>query len=76
MFATNESFDLLEYPAAGSELSQRLTIERLKVGSDGKVALTGKPGLGVSVDTETMGAYLAPVQIQVGNEIVFEPVEP
>ena len=75
VFATNESFDLLEYPAAGSELSQRLTIERLEVGSDGKVALTGKPGLGVHVDTGAMGAYLTPVQIQVGNEIAFEPVE-
>ena len=75
VFATNESFDLLEYPAEGSELSQRLTVERLEVGSDGKVALTGKPGLGVHVDTDAIGAYLAPVQIQVGNEIVFEPVE-
>lgn len=75
VFATNASFDLLEYPAEGSELSQRLTVERLEVGSDGKVALTGKPGLGVHVDTEAVGAYLAPVQIQVGNEIVFEPVE-
>ena len=75
VFATNESFDLLEYPAEGSELSQRLTIERLKVGSDGKVTLTGKPGLGVHVDTGAMGAYLTPVQIQVGNEIAFEPVE-
>jgi L-alanine-DL-glutamate epimerase-like enolase superfamily enzyme len=75
VFATNESFDLLEYPAEGSELSQRLTMERLKVGSDGKVALTGKPGLGVHVDTGAMGAYLTPVQIQVGNEIAFEPVE-
>ena len=75
VFATNASFDLLEYPAEGSELSQRLTVERLEVGSDGKVALTDKPGLGVHVDTEAMGAYLAPVQIQVGNEIVFEPVE-
>ena len=75
VFATNESFDLLEYPAEGSELSQRLTVERLEVGSDRKVALTGKPGLGVSVDTDAMGAYLAPVQIQVGSEIVFEPVE-
>ena len=75
VFATNESFDLLEYPAEGSELSQRLTMERLKVGSDGKVALTGKPGLGVHVDTGAMGAYLTPVQIQVGNEIVFEPID-
>ena len=74
LFATNESFDLLEYPAEGSELSQRLTVERMEVGSDGKVALTGKPGLGVHVDTDAMGAYLASVQIQVGNEIVFEPV--
>ena len=75
VFASNESFDLLEYPAEGSELSQRLTVERLEVGADGKVVLTGKPGLGVHVDTEAMDAYLAPVQIQVGNEIVFEPVE-
>ena len=74
LFATNESFDLLEYPAEGSELSQRLTVERMEVGSDGKVALTGKPGLGVHVDTDAMGAYLASVQIQVGNEIVFEAV--
>ena len=75
VFASNESFDLLEYPAEGSELSQRLTVERLEVESDGKVALTGKPGLGVHVDTEAMCAYLAPVQIQVGNEIVFESIE-
>ena len=75
IFATNESFDLLEYPAAGSELSQRLTVERLEVGSDGKVGLTDKPGLGVHVDTDAMSAYLAPVQIQVGNKIVFEPVK-
>ena len=75
VFGTNESFDLLEYPAEGSELAQHLTVERLKVGSDGKVGLTGKPGLGVHVDTDAMGAYLAPVQIQVGNEIVFEPTE-
>ena len=75
VFATNESFNLLEYPAEGSELSQRLTVERLEVSSDGKVALMGKPGLGVHVNTEAMGAYLAPVQIQVGDEIVFEPIE-
>ena len=75
VFANSETFNLLEYPAAGSELSQRLTVERLEVGIDGKVALTGKPGLGMSVDTEAMGTYLAPVQIQIGNEVVFEPTE-
>ena len=75
VFTTNESFDLLEYPAEGSELAQHLTVERLEVGTDGKVGLTGKPGLGVHVDTDAMGAYLAPVGIQVGNETIFEPTE-
>ena len=75
VFAANESFNLLEYPAEGSDLSQRLTVERLEVGSDGKVALTGKPGLGVHVDTEAMSEYLVPVQIQAGDHIIFEPVE-
>ena len=75
VFATNESFNLLEYPAAGSELAQRLTVERLEVGSDGMVALTERPGLGVHVDAEAVDAYLAPVWIQVGNEVIFEPAE-
>ena len=75
VFATNESFDLLEYPAAGSELSQQLTVERLKVKSDGQVELTDMPGLGVHIDTETADAYLAPVQIQVGDDAIFQPVE-
>ena len=75
VFATNESFNLLEYPAAGSELAQCLTVERLEVGSDGTVALTESPGLGVHVDAEAVDAYLAPVWIQVGNEIIFEPAE-
>ncbi|MBI1925745.1 mandelate racemase/muconate lactonizing enzyme family protein [Candidatus Poribacteria bacterium] len=74
VFATNEAFDLLEYPAAGSELSQRLTVERLEVRPDGRVALTGAPGLGVRVDTDAMQKYLSPVRIQVGGEVVFEPV--
>ena len=75
VFASNESFNLLEYPAEGSDLSLQLTVERLEVGSDGKVALTGKPGLGVHVDTGAMSEYLVPVRIQVGDQVIFEPVE-
>ena len=74
VFATNPAFDLLEYPAAGSALSQQLTVERLEVASDGRVALPSGTGLGVRVDTDVMQQYLAPVQIQVGSDIVFEPV--
>ena len=72
VFATNRDFNLLEYPAAGSELSQRLVAEPFHVESDGTVRVKELPGLGVKVDTEAIRRYLAPVRIEVGTEKVFE----
>ncbi|MCY3721805.1 MAG: mandelate racemase/muconate lactonizing enzyme family protein [Candidatus Poribacteria bacterium] len=72
VFATNPDFNLLEYPAAGSELSQRLVAEPFEVESDGMVRIQDLPGLGVGVDTEAIRPYLAPVRIEVGTDAVFE----
>ena len=72
VFATNPDFNLLEYPAAGSELSQRLVAEPFEVESDGRVRIKELPGLGVRVDTEAIRPYLAPVRIAVGMDAVFE----
>ena len=72
VFATNPDFNLLEYPAAGSELSQRLVAEPFEVESDGRVRIKELPGLGVHVDTEAIRPYLAPVRIAVGTDAVFE----
>ena len=72
VFATNPDFNLLEYPAAGSELSQCLVKEPFAVESDGTVRVKELPGLGVHVDTEAIRPYLAPVQIEVGSDTVFE----
>ena len=72
VFATNPDFNLLEYPAAGSELSQRLVAEPFQVESDGMVRAKELPGLGVGVDTEVIRSYLAPVRIEVGTDTVFE----
>jgi L-alanine-DL-glutamate epimerase-like enolase superfamily enzyme len=72
VFATNPDFNLLEYPAAGSELSQRLVAEPFQVESDGMVRAKELPGLGVGVDTEVIRSYLAPVRIEVGTDAVFE----
>ena len=47
VFATNPDFNLLEYPAAGSELSQRLVAEPFHVEPDGMVRVKELPGLGV-----------------------------
>ena len=68
VFATNPDFDLLEYPAAGSELSQCLVTEPFPVESDGMVRVKELPGLGVHVDTEAIRPYLAPVRIDVGAD--------
>ena len=72
VFATNPDFNLLEYPAAGSELSQRLVAEPFQVESDGMVRAKELPGLGVRVDTKVIRSYLAPVRIEVGTDAVFE----
>ena len=72
VFATNPDFNLLEYPAAGSELSQRLVKEPFEIDPDGMVRVKELPGLGVGVDTEVIRSYLAPVRIEVGTDAVFE----
>ena len=72
VFVTNPDFDLLEYPAAGSELSQCLVTEPFPVESDGMVRVKELPGLGVRVDTEAIRPYLASVQIEVDAEKIFE----
>ena len=72
VFATNPDFNLLEYPAAGSELSQWLITEPFHVDPDGMVRVKELPGLGVKANTEAIRPYLTPVQIEVGTEKVFE----
>lgn len=72
VFATNPEFDLLEYPAAGSELSQRLVKDPFPVDPDGMVRVNDLPGLGVQVDTDAICSYLVPVNIHVGTETVFQ----
>ena len=72
IFATNPDFNLLEYPAAGSELSQRLIADPFPVESDGFVRVRDLPGLGVRMDIEAIRDYLAPVRIEVGRDTLFE----
>ena len=72
VFATNPDFNLLEYPAAGSELSQRLVKKPLHIDPDGMVRVKELPGLGVDVDTDAIRPFFALVQIEVGADTVFE----
>ncbi len=71
-FAAVERFDLLEYPAGGSELATRLTQTRLEPGADGLVRLPDAPGLGVRPDMECVREYLQPVRIEVAGEVLYQ----
>jgi len=75
VFATKPEFKLIEYPAAGSALSQQLVKEPFPVDKDGMVRIKELPGLGVDVDTEAIRQYLTPVHIQVADETVFQTAE-
>ncbi len=72
VFATNPDFTLLEYPAAGSELSRHVVTDPLHIDPDGHVRVKELPGLGVRVDTDAIRPYVTPVQITVGAGTVFE----
>ncbi len=72
VFATNPDFNLLEFPAANSELSQSIVKHPFEVDPDGLVRVKDSPGLGVDVDTDAIRPFLAPVNIDVGSDTVFQ----
>ena len=72
VFATNPNFNLLEYPAANSELSQCIVKQPFQIDPDGLVRVNERPGLGVDVGTDAIRPFLAPVKIDVGSNTVFQ----
>jgi L-alanine-DL-glutamate epimerase-like enolase superfamily enzyme len=70
VFAAVERFDLLEYPAGGSDLATRLTETRLEPSPDGLVRAPEAPGLGVRPDLDCVREYLQPVKIEVAGEVL------
>src|SRR2546422_947656 len=70
VFATASRFELLEYPAGGSELSRDLVKSPLARGPDGLVRTPDRPGLGVEVDWSIVKKFLQPVHIEVGGRLI------
>lgn len=72
VFADAEAFRYLEYPAAGSPLSEGLVTGVLDREPDGRVRAPAGPGLGVTVDAKTVRRFLAPVRIEAGGAALLE----
>jgi L-alanine-DL-glutamate epimerase-like enolase superfamily enzyme len=67
VFIAAERHDLAEYAVGGSPLAAELTTEPLARAADGTVTVPDAPGLGVSVNLETVRRYLRPVRITVAG---------
>jgi L-alanine-DL-glutamate epimerase-like enolase superfamily enzyme len=55
--AQHEDEEILEYSTSQSPLRWELTAERFPIEADGRVAVPTAPGLGVSLDEETLRRY-------------------
>ena len=72
VFAGVETFAYLEYPQSGSPLAETLCTPCLEPGDDGTVQLSDAPGLGVTINQDTVKRYHRPVKIDVAGVTILE----
>ena len=70
-FAGLESSRFCEVPVEPSLLARELTVECLGIDGHGLVQLPGQPGLGVTLNMDTVRKYIQPVEIRMGDEILY-----
>jgi L-alanine-DL-glutamate epimerase-like enolase superfamily enzyme len=74
-FADFETFRYLEYPSAGSALSEQLVTGAFERDAAGRISVTEAPGLGVTVNPDCVRKFLAPVRIDVSGRTIFSSAE-
>jgi L-alanine-DL-glutamate epimerase-like enolase superfamily enzyme len=62
---------LCEFPVEASAMATALTLEPLTVDGEGLIHLPEQPGLGLTPNLATVREYLQPVEIRVGNELLY-----
>ena len=72
VFATSKAFEILEYVQGGSPLAQTLVKDPLTRDLEGLVTAPDGPGLGVTIDLETVRRFLVPMKIELGGHPVLE----
>jgi L-alanine-DL-glutamate epimerase-like enolase superfamily enzyme len=73
-FAGIEKDNLCEYPFELKSLAGDISKTKILPDDNGQVNLTGEPGLGITVDTQSLKKYLVDVEIKVnGKQIYYTP---
>ena len=75
-YAGLEASRLCEYPTESSALARSLTFERLDPDSNGMLHLGDSPGLGMTPNPDTIRTYSVPVEIRVGERVVYRTPVP
>ncbi|MET0695626.1 MAG: mandelate racemase/muconate lactonizing enzyme family protein [Propionibacteriaceae bacterium] len=70
-FAGHAGASLIEYPVDAKPVSWDLTVNHLDRDHDGLVRLPDTPGLGMTIDTDTIRQYLVDVEIRVGGRSLY-----
>lgn len=70
-YAGLEADRICEYPVEASPLASTLTHETLAVDGDGQILAPERPGLGMTPNPATIRRYLQPVEIRVGDRVLY-----
>jgi L-alanine-DL-glutamate epimerase-like enolase superfamily enzyme len=71
-YAGLEDHPLCEYPAEPSALARELSTARLMPNAQGLIQVPESPGLGIEPNREAVRKYYVPVEIKVGDQIIFQ----
>jgi L-alanine-DL-glutamate epimerase-like enolase superfamily enzyme len=71
-YAGLENHTLCEYPSEPSILAQEFTTTDLSPNADGMIQLPEGPGLGIEPNLTALSKYYVPVEIKVGERVVFQ----
>jgi L-alanine-DL-glutamate epimerase-like enolase superfamily enzyme len=71
-YAGLQNHALCEYPVELKPLAYELTSHRLELSQQGEVCVPDEPGLGMTVNLETVKKYLVQTQIVVNHKVLYE----
>jgi len=74
-YAGLESHKICEYPVEATALAREITSNTIVPDQNGMINLPERPGLGMSINPETIKRYQQKVSIQVNNHTIFQSSE-
>lgn len=73
-YAGMENDNICEYPVELKALAEDISVTKIKPGADGYIHVPEQPGLGISVDIQSLKKYIVEIEIKVnGKQLYYTP---